>query len=60
MNIRIVKTSTDSLIADYPIFLGGTLGLVEKDYFDEAWRCAVDDGLVDEDDKASYQFSIVD
>lgn len=60
MNVRIVKKSTNHLIADYPIILGGTLGSVEKDYFDEAWRCAVDDGFVDEDDRSSYQLSMAD
>lgn len=60
MNVRIVKTSTNSLISDYPIFPGGTLGRVEKDYFDEAWRRAVEDGLVDADDRSSYQFLMAD
>jgi hypothetical protein len=59
MDIQIIETRTNRLIGTYPIMLGGTLGRVEKDYFDEAWRCAVDDGLVEEGERASYQFKAV-
>ena len=59
MDIRIINTCTKKLIGVYPIILGGSLGHIEKDYFDEAWRCAVDDGLVEGDARASYNFEIV-
>ncbi len=36
MDVSIVEIKSNRSIVVYPIHLGGTLGRVEKDYFDEA------------------------
>ena len=57
MLITIIETSTQKVIGRFPVVLGmyGQHS-TEQDYFNEAWKCAVDDGLVDVEKRSSYSF----
>ncbi len=48
MNVQVVEAKTGRLLATYPILLSGlNYTPSEQEYFAHAWRCAVDDKLVD-------------
>jgi hypothetical protein len=60
MLVEIVDTSTSSVICSYKIVVGDYARPVsEKDYFDEAWRNALEDRLVSESQKPKYAFRLV-
>lgn len=56
MYILITETSTNKVIHKYPITLNNS---TEEEYFNEAWRCAVEDKLVLGLDRKKYSFSFV-
>ena len=55
--LRIIDTSLNRLVIEYQINLQ-SLGkdILNEDYFKEAWRCALEDNLVDPDNKSQYKF----
>ena len=58
MDVLITEISTGNLIASYPIILGGrNYTPSEQEYFNEAWRCAVDDNLVVQEHRNKYSFN---
>jgi len=59
MNVLISERKTGRLVANVPVVLGG-MGYTpsEGEYFNEAWRCAVEDRSVDPDKKADYAFEL--
>lgn len=58
MDVQVTEISTGNLIATYPINLGGqNYTPSEQEYFNEAWRCAVDDSLVSDQHREKYSFS---
>lgn len=58
MNVQILEISTGKVVGIYPIILGGqNFTPSEHHYFDEAWRCAVEDGIVLEQQKDKYKLS---
>lgn len=58
MEVQITEISTGNLIATYPIILRGLKYTPsEQEYFNEAWRCAVDDNLVSDQHREKYSFS---
>jgi hypothetical protein len=59
MVVQITETKTGEQIALLSITLDGSPGQPEAEYFDEAWRCAVEDGLVDPDNRAAYTFEVI-
>jgi hypothetical protein len=59
MNVQITEKKTGKHIGVFPINLGGSLGQSESEYFDEAWRCAVEDRLVAPGDRAAYDFQLL-
>lgn len=61
MRVHIIETKTGKLVADIPVvFLqGGNLNPTEKDAFDMAWKCAVDDKSVDPAKRADYTFGLI-
>lgn len=59
MNVQITDKNSGRQIAVYPINLGGDFGGSEKDFFDEAWQCAVEDGAVEANDREKYTFKLL-
>jgi hypothetical protein len=61
MDVLITEAVSGKLISTCPVVLGGqNYHPTEQEYFNEAWRCAVDDGLVNEDRRSEYRFSFGD
>jgi hypothetical protein len=61
MNVFIVKQATQEVVARYEIHkIGDAEGPPppETAYHDSAWRHAVRDGLVKDEDRAAYQFRV--
>ncbi len=60
MKVSIINKESGVIIANYPVNLG-VLGaeVTENDYISEAWKCALEDGLVKESEINKYKFSIV-
>jgi hypothetical protein len=57
MLVTIIETKTQKVIGTFSVVLGiYGQDLTEQDYCNEAWECAVDDGLVDRDKRADYSF----
>jgi hypothetical protein len=57
MNIRIRDKKTGKIVADIPVILQGmNYTPTQAQYFDEAWRCAVEDKSVVPDRKSEYEF----
>lgn len=58
MNIIITEIRTNKVIATYPVSVEGLNYEPEnQEYFASAWRCAVDDGIVEDKNKKNYNFS---
>lgn len=53
MNVQIIEKKNDKSVGVYPITLGDSMGQSESDYFDEAWRCAIKDRLVDPSERTA-------
>ncbi len=57
MNVQIIEAKTGRLLATYPIVLSGqNYDPSEQEYFAQAWRCAVEDKLVDASHRDQYAF----
>ncbi len=60
MDVLIIETKTGKPIATIPIVLQGmNYTPTEPEYFAKAWRCAVDDGTVEEAHRDEYSFQLV-
>lgn len=64
MNVLIVDKETNMLLFTIPVNIAKRVG-VKKDgptpeeYFEEAWKCAVEDGDVDRNTKEQHYFSLM-
>jgi len=59
MIVSIIENDSGKVVARYPIILSGlNCNPTEKEYYSEAWNCAVDDEIVSPDDRVKYSFSI--
>ena len=59
MEIAIVDNESGREIAHYTINLGGlNYTPTEDEYYSEAWKCAVEDEVVDSDNRDKYSFRI--
>lgn len=59
MLVTIVEEQTKKVIGTFPVVLGiYGQDQTDQDYFNEAWKCAVEDGLVDSEKRSKYVFSI--
>jgi hypothetical protein len=57
--VRIIESKTNKLIGEYPINLqSNNSNISNQDYFKEAWRCAVEDGLVDPSMESLYSYDL--
>ncbi len=60
MKVKISDSYTNEEIVTYSIVLGSSNEhLLDQDYFEEAWKNAVDDKLVNKDRREEYKFEIV-
>jgi hypothetical protein len=59
MHVAIIEKKLGKQIGIFPIQLGGSLGQSETEYFDEAWRCAVEDGFVNANERTAYIFKLI-
>jgi hypothetical protein len=58
MDVQILEKSTDRHIGIVPVPIDGALEQ-DGECFDEAWYFAVEDGIVDADERDKYHFRIV-
>lgn len=60
MNVLIVETETGKLVATVPVNLQGmNYKPSEQEHFDEAWRCAVADKIVEPSHRGKYSFQLI-
>ena len=60
MDVLIIETRTGRRIASIPVVLHGmNYTPTEQEYLAEAWRCAVDDGIVEAARCDEYSFQLV-
>jgi hypothetical protein len=58
MKVVIIKNKTGKVVASYTINLQGlNYTPSNEEYFTEAWRCAIEDKVVDADSRSKYSFS---
>ena len=58
-NVRIIDALSNKLVVEYQINLQSVgEDILNEDYFEEAWRCALEDNLVESDNKSQYKFSL--
>lgn len=61
MNVRIVDRKKNAVVAQYEVNLGAfNYKPKPQEYYDDAWRCAVEDRLVKADERDKYTFEIDD
>jgi hypothetical protein len=59
MQVTIFEAKTGKVIGIYPIFLSGlNYTPTEEEYLSEAWNFAVEDKLVDVNNRAEYSFRV--
>lgn len=59
MNVLIIETKTGRLVATIPTVVKGmNYTPLEQEYFNEAWRCAIDDKVVDPNRRGEYTFQL--
>lgn len=59
MKVFIIETVSNKVITEIPINFGmANTTTTENDIFDEAWKSAVEDNLVDVKNKSKYKFEI--
>lgn len=59
MNVLIFKAESGQLVADVPVNLrGANYQPQEREYLDEGWRCAVEDGLVNPHRRDDYRIEL--
>jgi hypothetical protein len=57
--VQIIDTLVNKLVVEYQINLQSVgEDILNDDYFEEAWRCALEDNLVDPFNKSQYKFFI--
>tara|TARA_R100001377_G_C3191713_1_gene110881 strand:+ start:2195 stop:2374 length:180 start_codon:yes stop_codon:yes gene_type:complete len=57
MKIQIIEIASEAIISEQEVNLSGLNYRPSVDeYNDEAWRAAVDDGLVSENERKKYRF----
>jgi len=57
MQIIIIEKSTNRVVATVPVALGGVNYVpADSEWFDQAWKAAVEDNLVDAHQRGRYSF----
>ena len=58
-NVEIVEKSTGHIVAEYPVIRELLNEVSKEEYYLEAWENAVDEGLVDGNNRENYEIEIV-
>jgi len=59
MKVDIIEIKSGKVVATYPVFVRGlNYEPTEEEYFEAAWRCAVEDDVVDSDQERNYRFRL--
>jgi hypothetical protein len=59
VRVLIMKRDANAVVAQYEINLrAANYRVTEREYYDEAWRCAVTDRLVDPNEHDLYWFKL--
>jgi hypothetical protein len=59
MKVLIVDSKTNEIVASQPVQVSGlNYEPREQEYFDLAWKAAVDDGTVQAKDRGKYEFRL--
>lgn len=58
-NVEIVEKSTGHIIAEYPVIRELLNEVSKEEYCLEAWENAIDEGLVDANNRNNYEIEIV-
>jgi hypothetical protein len=59
IEVSIIELETERLVGTYLIRLGGLNYTPSDDEFrTEAWKCAVEDGVVNADERDNYRFHL--
>ena len=60
MKVLIVEAANNRLITEVPIvFRMADTRTTENEIIDEAWKTAIEDGLVKADERAKYFFEVI-
>jgi len=60
VDVLIIEIKSGKLAAKIPVILQGmNYAPSEREYFEEAWRCAVEDKTVDANLREKYSFQLV-
>ena len=54
INMAIIENKTKKVVANYKINWNGNYTVFNNYYISEAWRCAVEDDLVNAEDRIKY------
>ncbi len=59
MNVLITECNTGHIVATVPVILQSiNFTPSEQEYFSEAWKCVLEDGLVEKNDRVKYCFEM--
>ena len=60
MKVFIIEIATKKIVAEVPInFAMANTNTTENDVFDEAWKSAIEDNLVDAKNRSQYKFELL-
>ena len=57
-NVQIIEKSSGHIVAEYPVVIE-VIETEDEDYIEDAWENAVEEGLVEEDNRNNYDIEIV-
>ena len=57
-NVQIIEKSSGHIVAEYPVVIE-VIETEDEDYIEDAWENAVEEGLVNEDNRDNYDIEIV-
>lgn len=61
MNVEVVESKSNKVVGVFSInLLGGNYHPSYEEPYQEAWRCAIDDKLVNEGRKQDYKFRVIE
>lgn len=61
MDVEVIESKNNKVVGVFSInLLGGNYHPSYEELYQEAWRCAIDDKLVDEDRKQDYTFRVIE
>ncbi len=61
MDVEVIEINSNKVVGVFPInLLGGNYHPSYEELHQEAWRCAIDDKLVDQTRKQDYTFRVIE